>query len=151
MNILSTLKNTTRPVKKVQRVGRGMGSNRGKTCGRGTKGDKARSGYKRRYGHEGGQLPLYRKLPCRGFTNGRFRTKSFAINLGRLNDLYRDGDVVSSATLQEKGIPARKLAGGLRILSGGDLKKKVSIEAHHFSQEAKDKLDKLSVTYTQLS
>ena len=79
--ILSKLFNTHRPKQKVQRVGRGLGSKRGKTCCRGVKGDKARRGYKTRGAHEGGQLPLYRKLPTKGFSNGRFRATPFALNL----------------------------------------------------------------------
>ena len=91
MITLSTLMNTHRAKEKVQRVGRGLGSKRGKTCCRGVKGDKARSGYNRRYGYEGGQLPLYRKLPCRGFSNARFRSEPVAINLSTIDKLFDDG------------------------------------------------------------
>lgn len=150
MIALSDLRNTHRPYKKVQRVGRGMGSKRGKTCGRGVKGYKARTGYSRRYGHEGGQLPLYRKLPCRGFSNHRFTSMVFAINLGRISELFVDGEEVTLAVLQKKGIAPRRSPGGLKILGGGELTKKVAIEAHMFSQTAKEKLEKLAISFKQI-
>jgi len=150
MITLSELSNTDRPVKKIQRVGRGMGSNRGKTCSRGGKGDKARQGYKRHFGREGGQLPLYRKLPCRGFVNGKFRSNVFAINLAYINELFNDGDVVNLATLREKGYSTRRALGGLKILSRGELTKKVTIEATAFSEEAVKKLEKNSISYKKI-
>lgn len=150
MITLSTLTNTHRPYKKVQRVGRGAGSKRGKTCGRGVKGYKSRTGYSRRYGHEGGQLPLYRKLPCRGFTNGRFTSEVVAVNLSRIDELFSDGEQVNLGTLRQKGLAPRRAAGGLKILGGGELTKKVTIEAHHFSQTARDKLEKASVSFKQI-
>lgn len=151
MITLSTLKNSHRPDKKVQRIGRGTGSGRGKTCGKGHKGDKARRGYKHRYGHEGGQLPLYRKLPCRGMENGRFRSEVFAINLGRLDTAFKDGETISLKSLQEKGIAPRRVPGGLKVLSHGDLKKKVSIEASAFSKAAEEKLKKAGIAYQQVA
>ncbi len=147
MNILSTLKNTFRTKKKVQRVGRGEGSGRGKTCCRGHKGDKSRSGYKRRYGNEGGQLPLYRRLPRRGFTRGAFVKESLAINFKLINVLFDDGDVVSLDTLQKKGFAKRRLPGGLKILSNGTLEKTVSIEAHAFSANAVKQLEEQSIQF----
>jgi large subunit ribosomal protein L15 len=144
---LSTLKNTHRPTKKVQRVGRGFGSKRGKTCGRGSKGDKARSGYKRRYGLEGGQLPLYRKLPCRGFSNGRFKSKVFAINLHQIERVFQDGDEVSLETLYEKGIITLKYTGGFKVLSQGEITKKVTILANGISQEAQKKLSEKGIPF----
>src|SRR3990172_10324914 len=107
MITLFNLTNTDRPKKKIQRVGRGVGSKRGKTCGRGNKGDKARRGYKGRFGYEGGQLPLYRKLHTKGFPNGRFKNDVFSINLGLLNNLFKDGDVVNLKTLRERGYAPR--------------------------------------------
>lgn len=150
MITLSDLHNTHRPHKKVKRVGRGMGSKRGKTCGRGVKGYKARTGYSRRYGHEGGQLPLYRKLPCRGFSNHRFASTVFAINLKRISELFSDGEEVTLVTLRKKGIAPRRYTGGIKILGNGELTKKVAIEAHMFSQGAKEKLEKLSVSFKQI-
>lgn len=114
MITLSDLRNTHRSHKRVQRVGRGMGSKRGKTCGRGVKGYKARTGYSRRYGHEGGQLPLYRKLPCRGFSNHRFASTAFAINLGQISELFLDGEEVSLAALQKKKNCSASLYRGIK-------------------------------------
>jgi large subunit ribosomal protein L15 len=151
MSLLSQLKNTHRPKKKIQRVGRGFGSHRGKTCGRGGKGDKARSGYKRRYGHEGGQLPLYRRLPCRGFDSKRFHKETYAVNFALINRIFADGDVVSYETLRQKGYAPRNKKAGLKILSGGELLKKVSIEATAFSQPAAEYLEKKKISHKIVS
>lgn len=150
MTILSNLKNTHRSRKKVQRVGRGPGSNRGKTCNRGAKGDKARSGYKTRRPQEGGQLPLFRKLPTRGFANGRFRKETLSINLGLIEALYNEGETVSYESLRQKGLAPRLIPGGIKILGQGDLKKKVNIEAHRYSHSAKEKLDKSGISYKEI-
>lgn len=150
MITLSQLSNTHRPQKKPYRVGRGMGSKCGKTCGRGSKGDKARRGYKNAFGKEGGQIPLYRKLPTRGFTNGRFKNEVFAINLDMIEKLYQAGEIVNLKTLQEKGHAPRRVPGGLKILSNGELKKKVSIEANFFSQAAEEKLKKNGISFQQV-
>ncbi len=144
---LSTLQNTHRAFKKVQRVGRGNGSKRGKTCCRGSKGDKSRSGYKRHFGREGGQLPLYRKLPCRGFTNGRFKSKVFSLNLCDIDRLFNDGDKVTFETLYLKGVLTPKYRGGFKVLSRGELTKKVEIFAQGFSQAAQDKLSKSGISF----
>ena len=151
MTLLSTLTNTHRPKKKVQRVGRGVGSRRGKTCCRGSKGDSSRRGYKRRFGYEGGQLPLYRKLPIRGFANGRFTSDVYAINLSLIEQLYNDGETVNLKTLREKGYAPRAPLGGLKILSGGQVTKKVTVEAHAFSKEALAKLEKAKISVKQIS
>lgn len=145
---LESLQNTHRPRTNVQRVGRGIGSRRGKTCKRGSKGDKARSGYKRRYGREGGQLPLYRKLPCRGFTNSRFKNRTYAINFNLINKIFEDGEVVSFQTLREKGYAPREEILGLKILAGGELVKKVSIEANTLSSTAKTYFEANQIPYT---
>jgi large subunit ribosomal protein L15 len=135
-------------MKRGRRVGRGPGSKRGKTCGRGGKGDSARAGYKKRYGHEGGQMRLYRKLPVRGFTRGLHVKVGVAINLDQIEELYADGEVVNLQTLYEKGFAPRTAPGGLKILSNGELSKKVSIEAHHLSKMAKTKLEKGPASFT---
>jgi large subunit ribosomal protein L15 len=150
MTNLSQLSNTHRPHKKRYRVGRGMGSKCGKTCGRGVKGDKARRGYKNHFGQEGGQIPLYKKLPTKGFTNGRFKNEVFAINLGMLDKLFVDGETVTLQVLQEKGLAPRRALGGLKILSGGELHKKVTIKATAFSQGAEEKLKKSGIAFEQL-
>jgi len=151
MTSLSTLQNTHRPAQKIQRVGRGFGSKRGKTCGRGSKGDKARSGYKRKYGREGGQLPLYRKLPCRGFTNGRFKSKVFTLNLHQIERVFEDGEQVSLETLYERGIITLKYTGGFKVLAQGEISKKVEIFANAISEEAQRKLSEKGIPFTILA
>ncbi|MEX0962004.1 MAG: 50S ribosomal protein L15 [Simkaniaceae bacterium] len=147
---LSNLRNVKGAKKSYKRVGRGPGCKKGKTCGRGVKGDKSRSGYKRRYGKEGGQVPLFKKIPTRGFTNGRFKKTSFAITLDRIEELFEDGEKVNLLTLQEKGIAPRVVLGGLRILANGELKKKVVIEADHFTAGAIKKLEGSSIEFKTL-
>lgn len=148
---LSNLKNTTRPKKKVQRVGRGIGSNRGETCGRGGKGDSARQGYRKRFGYEGGQVPLYRKLPIRGFTRGRFVKPSMAISLSTLEANFQDGETVNIVSLRGKGLIPRRLPGGIKILANGELTKKIKIEAHAFSEAAIAKLQEKQIQHTVVS
>lgn len=144
---LSNLKNTSRPVKKVRRVGRGTGSKRGKTAGRGGKGDSARQGYRKRFGYEGGQVPLYRKLPVRGFTRGTFAKESVAVTLTALDRNFQDGETVNPVTLREKKMIPRRVPGGVKILAGV-LSKKLKIEAHAFSATAKEMLEKRNISYT---
>jgi len=145
---LSNLQNTSRPKKKVQRVGRGSGSKRGKNSGRGEKGDSHRQGYSKRFGYEGGQVPLYRKLPIRGFTRGKFIKEVKAISLATLDAYYEDGETVNVETLREKGLIPRRLPGGVKILSNGELTKKVKIEVHHYSEAAKEKLSEKGISFT---
>lgn len=151
MHSLSNLKNTSRPRKKVQRVGRGFGSRRGRTSGRGQKGDGARSGYKRRYGYEGGQVPLYRKVPIRGFTRGRFDTPVTAVNLEQIEAAYADGETVNAKTLREKGLAPRLTLGGVKILGRGELTRKVTLEVDALSAGAKEKLEARKIAYKLLS
>lgn len=148
MHSLSQLKNTSRPTKKVQRIGRGIGSGRGATSGRGGKGDSHRQGYCKRYGYEGGQVPLYRKLPIRGFTRGKFVKPSVAISLSTLEQYFKDGETVSFDTLRDKGLVPRRIPGGFKILANGELTKKVKIEANHFSEAAEQKLKDKGISYT---
>ncbi len=145
---LSQMKDTSRPHKKVQRVGRGIGSKRGATSGRGTKGDGARSGYKRRYGYEGGQVPLYRKLPIRGFTRGRFAKPEFAISLETIEMHYQDGETVNRASLVVKKLMPRWVTGTVKVLSTGELTKKVSIALSGYSDAAKAKLEAAHIPFT---
>lgn len=148
MTNLSEMKDTSRPRKKVQRIGRGIGSKRGATSGRGGKGDSHRQGYSKRYGYEGGQVPLYRKLPIRGFTRGRFVKISVAIGLSTIDEYYNDGETVNFTTLREKGLVPRRLPGGYKILANGELTKKVTIEAHAFSEAALKHIQEKSIQYT---
>ena len=124
--------------KSVWRRGRGAGSGNGKTAGKGHKGQNARSGGGVRPGFEGGQLPLYRKLPKRGFKN-RFAVNYAIVNVSELNK-FEDGAVVDLATLVEKRI-VRKPLDGLKVLGNGDLTKKLTVKATVFSATAKEKIE----------
>jgi large subunit ribosomal protein L15 len=147
MSQLHTLQNETSVRKVVQRIGRGPGSGRGKTSCRGHKGAGSRSGYKRRLGKEGGRMPLYMKLPTKGFTRGRFCIKPFVISLSFIEQYFQDGEVVNLKSLLEKGFISKNFRGLLRVLSNGALTKKLTIEANKFSQATLDKLDKSAASY----
>ena len=147
---LNELKNSSRPAKAPKRRGRGVGSKLGKTSGRGHKGAGSRSGWKSRAQYEGGQMALYRRIPERGFTRGRFLQRLDTINLGDIDVLYDHGEKVDLLTLREKGF-LRGSSFGLKILGSGDLTKKVTIEAHAISASAKEKLDRAGVTCTIVS
>ncbi|PIS02588.1 MAG: 50S ribosomal protein L15 [Chlamydiae bacterium CG10_big_fil_rev_8_21_14_0_10_42_34] len=150
MHSLSQLKNTSRPPKKSRRIGRGIGSKRGKNAGRGEKGDSHRQGYSKRFGYEGGQVPLYRKLPIRGFTRGAFIKPTASISLSTIQAYFEDGDTVSLVTLREKGLIPRRVPGGIKILSNGELTKKVTIEAKNYSEAAEQKLKDLGISFTKV-
>ena len=124
--------------KDAWRKGRGPGSGNGKTAGKGHKGQNARSGGGVRPGFEGGQLPLYRKLPKRGFHN-KFATIYAIVNVGQLEHKYNDGDVVTIENLCEKKL-VRKLCDGVKILGNGELTKKLTVQATVFSAAAKEKI-----------
>lgn len=124
--------------KAAWRKGRGPGSGNGKTAGKGHKGQNARSGGGVRPGFEGGQLPLYRKLPKRGFKN-RFAVNYAIVNVADLNK-FEDGAVVDLATLLEKKI-VRKELDGLKVLGNGELTKKLTVKATVFSASAKEKIE----------
>ena len=121
-----------------KRVGRGPGSGLGKTCGRGQKGQKARSGASINPVFEGGQLPLYRRVPKRGFKNAKFRTLYGIINLTDLNR-FEDGTVVTPALLKDTGL-VKKQYEGIKVLGNGKLEKKLTIQAHKFSESALAKI-----------
>ena len=130
-----------REAKQVRRrVGRGMGSGLGKTSGRGEKGQKARSGVSIPAQFEGGQLPLYRRLPKRGFSNYDFKIKYAVINVSDLNK-FDDGTEVTPELLKTTGILKNQLD-GVKILGNGVLEKKLTIKAHKFSKSAVEKLEK---------
>ena len=120
------------------RKGRGPGSGNGKTAGKGHKGQNARSGGGVRPGFEGGQIPLYRKLPKRGFNN-KFATTYAIVNLDQLNG-FEDNAVVSLETLVEAGIIRRELC-GLKVLGRGEITKKLTVQAKVFSASAKEKME----------
>jgi len=126
-------------VKASFRKGRGAGSGNGKTAGKGHKGQNARSGGGVRPGFEGGQLPLYRKLPKRGFNNARFGKQYSVINVEALNK-FNDGDVVDSAALLLNGV-IDSVCDGVKVLGEGELTKKLTVKAKVFSASAKEKIE----------
>jgi len=121
------------------RVGRGMGSKMGKTAGAGNKGQQSRRGYSRRPGFEGGQMPLHRRLPKRGFT-APFSTAFAVINVGTLNE-FTAGETVTPEVLAQRGI-LRVQRDGVKILGDGELKVALTVKAHAFSKSAADKIAK---------
>ena len=123
-----------------KRLGRGSGSGLGKTSGKGHKGAKARSGGGKRPGFEGGQMPLYRRVPKKGFTN-IFRTEYATVNVERL-EIFADGDVVTVESLMNAGI-INKTLDGVKILGGGELTKKLTVKADKFTESAKQKIEAL--------
>jgi large subunit ribosomal protein L15 len=123
---------------KKQRIGQGMGSGRGKYSGRGAKGQKSISGYSKMRGFEGGQMPLHRRLPKRGFTN-IFRKEYAILNVGQLEKL--EGDSFTPESLIGSGV-IKKMKSGLKILGNGELTRKVTVKAHIFSKSALEKIQK---------
>ena len=132
--------NSLPEAKNIKRVGRGPGSGMGKTSTRGQKGQKARSGVSIKPWFEGGQSPLYRRIPKRGFNNARFRTEYATINLADLNKFFKDGDVVTPEILKERGIIKNGLC-GIKVLANGELDKKLTIKAHRYSSKAVTKIE----------
>ena len=133
-NLVATPEAKTR-----KRVGRGPGSGMGKTSTRGENGQRSRSGASIPAWFEGGQSPLYRRIPKRGFNNARFRTEFATINLSDLNK-FNDGDVVTPELLKEKGIVKKQLC-GIKVLGNGTLEKKLTVRAHRFSSSAVTKIE----------
>ena len=127
-------------VKAGFRKGRGAGSGNGKTAGKGHKGQNARSGGGVRPGFEGGQLPLYRKLPKRGFNNSRFGKQYAIVNLDALQAKFNDGDVVDAAALLAAGV-IETVFDGVKVLANGELTKKLTVKAAIFSASAKEKIE----------
>lgn len=133
---LSSLRPPEGQKHRKKRIGRGMGSGTGKTSTRGSKGARSISGYSIMRGFEGGQMPLHRRLPKRGFTN-IFKKEFAIVNLRDLDRL--PGDVFSADRLRELGV-IRKLGDGLKILGTGEITRKISVEAHIFSKAAAEKI-----------
>jgi large subunit ribosomal protein L15 len=142
---LSNIKPPKGQVKTQRRVGRGMGTGRGKYSGRGAKGAKSISGYSKMRGFEGGQMPLHRRLPKRGFSNAPFKTVFAIINTGTLEKL--EGDTFSPETLKKAGV-IKNMRDGLKVLALGDLTRKVNVTAHHFSAAALEKIKAAGGTAT---
>jgi len=133
---LSELRPPAGQQKTSRRVGRGMGSGRGKTSGRGMKGARSITGYSKMRGFEGGQMPLHRRLPKRGFTN-IFKKRYAILNVGRLDKL--EGNTFTPESLMASGV-LKKLHDGLKILATGDLTRKITVTAHLFSADAEKKI-----------
>ena len=132
--------NASPEAKVRKRVGRGPGSGLGKTSGRGENGQKSRSGASIPAWFQGGQTPLYRRVPKRGFNNARFRTEYATINLSDLNKYFNDGDEVTPEVFKEKGIIKQQLC-GVKVLGNGELEKKLTIKANRFSSSAVTKIE----------
>ena len=130
----------SKETKGIKRVGRGPGSGMGKTATRGENGQKSRSGASIPAWFQGGQSPLYRRIPKRGFNNKRFRVEYATINLSDLNNFFKDGDVVTPEILKERGIIKKSLA-GIKVLATGTIEKKLTIKAQRFSSKAVTKIE----------
>jgi len=142
---LHELKKNPGATKTRKRVGRGMGSGLGKTSGKGEKGQKARSGVSIPATFEGGQLPLYRRLPKRGFSNAPFKIRYAVINISDLNR-FSDGTEVTPELLKDCGLLKKQLS-GVKVLGEGNLEKKLTIKANKFSREAIVKIEESGSTY----
>ena len=138
---LHNMKPAEGATKTRKRVGRGTGSGLGKTSGKGHKGQNARSGGGVRPGFEGGQLPLFRRLPKRGFSNALFKTEYAVINLSDLNK-FEDGAVVTPELLKDMGLLKKQLD-GIKVLGNGKLERKLTVKAHKVSSKAKEEIEKL--------
>ena len=136
---LNTLKGKFGSTSKRKRVGRGAGSGTGKTSGRGMKGQQSRSGYSRKVGFEGGQMPLQRRLPKRGFNN-RFRKKYSEINVGLLDNL-ESGMILDFQNFLKVGLASKKSKDGIKLLGFGDIKKTLHLKIQHCSKSAKKKIE----------
>ena len=139
---LSALRPPAGQTKTRKRIGRGMGSGHGKTATRGSKGQRAGTGFGQKRGFEGGQMPLHRRLPKRGFTN-IFKTQFAIVNLGRLEKL--EGDTFTVDHLRSIGI-VKKTGDRVKVLGSGQLTRSITVEAHQFSKSALDKIQKAGGT-----
>jgi len=142
MSVIHTLKPNPGSRRPKKRVGRGMGSGTGKTAGRGHKGQRSRSGYKSKRGFEGGQMPLHRRLPKRGFTNAVFTKDHSIVNVGDLARLGNldEGGKVGAEQLVAAGIIRKPGKDGLRVLGGGAIDRPLHLVAQHFTRSAEEKI-----------
>ena len=145
--------NSLRPAKgsthKKKRVGRGPGSGLGKTAARGEKGQKSRSGYSRKIGFEGGQMPLHRRLPKRGFTN-IFKKKWLEISLASLETHFAANDEITPEVLHTRGL-IKKAKYDVVVLGNGELSKPLRVSAHRFTKSAKEKIEKAGGAAVQIA
>ena len=139
---LSGIKPPKGQVKAKKRIGRGMGSGHGKTATRGSKGQHAGTGFSQKRGFEGGQMPLHRRLPKRGFKN-IFKKQFAIVNLGRLEKL--EGNSFTIDTMLQLGL-INKVYDGVKVLGTGVLTRKITVEAHHFSKSALEKIQQAGGT-----
>lgn len=137
---LSDIKPPAGQVKKKQRVGQGMGTGRGKYSGRGAKGAKSISGYSRMRGFEGGQMPLHRRLPKKGFNNFNFKTVASIVNLAQLDKHFEAGETVNEESLRAKGLVSRK-CDIVKVLGQGQITKKLTVAGCALSASAKEKIE----------
>jgi len=137
---LSNVHQGVNKLRRKKRVGRGIGSGHGKTSTRGHKGQWASAGAKKPTSvFEGGQMQLFRRIPKRGFSHATWDRTYHVVNVGALNDAFKDGDAVDMAALKKAGL-AKGPADGVRILGEGELTRKLTIKAHHFSKSAAEKI-----------
>jgi large subunit ribosomal protein L15 len=145
--------NSLRPAKgsthKKKRVGRGPGSGLGKTAARGEKGQKSRSGYSRKIGFEGGQMPLHRRLPKRGFTN-IFKKQWVEISLTALDNHFAPDDEITPEVLHTKGL-IKKAKHDVVVLGSGEISKPLKVSAHRFTKSAKEKIEKAGGAALQIT
>jgi large subunit ribosomal protein L15 len=135
---LQNLRPAKGSVRERKRVGRGPGSGSGKTSGRGEKGQKSRSGFSHKDGFEGGQMPLHRRVPKRGFTNARFKKEFAEINLERL-EVFDAGAIITPEVLLKRGM-IKNLRDGLKVLAKGTVTKALTVRAHKFSARAQEQI-----------
>jgi large subunit ribosomal protein L15 len=136
---LSNLKPAEGSKQKRKRIGRGPGSGSGKTASRGHKGAQSRSGFKFKRGFEGGQMPLHRRVPKRGFNNADFRTEYAIVNLDQLESQFDAGATIGPETLREAGL-VRGTQSKIKVLGRGEVTKALTVQAHKFSGKAAEKL-----------
>lgn len=135
--------------RKRKRIGRGPGSGTGKTSGRGHKGHKSRSGYSRKPSFQGGAMPMFRRVPKRGFNN-RWALTVFAVNVGKLNENFEDGAEVTLEAMSAKDV-AKGTFDEVKILGDGELTKKLTVSAHRFSKSAEEKITAAGGTVNKLA
>ena len=145
---LNSLRPTKGSTHKKKRVGRGPGSGLGKTAGRGEKGQKSRSGYSRKIGFEGGQMPLHRRLPKRGFTN-IFKKQWLEVSLAALDQHFGDNEEINPEVLHTRGL-IKKAKHDVVVLGNGEVSKALRVSAHRFTKSAKEKIEKAGGSAIQI-
>ena len=146
---LNTLKPAKGSTHKKKRVGRGPGSGLGKTAGRGEKGQKSRSGYSRKIGFEGGQMPLHRRLPKRGFTN-IFKKRWLEISLAALDQHFSAGEEITPEVLHERGL-IKKAKHDVVVLGNGEVSKALRVSAHRFTKSAREKIERAGGSVVEIA